>query len=1305
MTDHVNSEVAALQQSEDDYRLLFESMLNGLAYCRMLYDEDGKSVDFIYLDVNEAFKSQTGLNNVVGKKVSEVIPGILDADPQLIETYGRVAMSGIPERFEGYLESLQMWFSVSVYCPKHEHFVALFDVITERKMTEMALLESQQRLRFHVDNSPMAIVEWDSDFIVTRWAGESERIFGWTQAETIGKPIMDLQMIFEEDIPVVQETMRKLSNTNSKYVVSTNRNYTKDRKIITCEWYNTVLNDSQGKLVSVLSQVLDISARKQAEDALVQSESILKASQILAKVGGWEWDVALQAMTWTEETYRIHDIEPSSITPGSAAHIEKSLSCYHPEYRKLIHDAFMRCIEQGESYDLECRFTSVTGRKLWIRTTAQPEYHGNHVVKVIGNIMDITERKNLEDELTRQADFTLRVFNSLDSNMAVIDSNGVILSVNEAWSNFAKNNLGTDASKWGIGANYFVTYDRKYGDVEQAEEAFDGVRKVQSGQLPSFSLEYPCHGSGNEQRWFVLHALPLLGKDGSVLLSHLNITERKLAQDALKEAEWKFRALFENGPIGVAYHRMIYDDTGKAVDYFFIDANQNYITLTGVDPRGKTVTQAFPGIENDPFDWIGTFDKVARTGETMHFEQYLQLNDRWYDVVSYQYKPGHFVASFAEISERKKAEERLQYKQDMLARTERITHTGSWELDVATGAVTWSDELFRITQLNPADGTPSVEDQSRIYNPEDMKNLLRVIEMAVSDGTPYEIESRIIRPNGETRICRARGFAERGAVGKVMRLFGSFQDITERRQAEECLEKVKNLLSEGQKIAHMGTFEYVADTQALVWSEEEFRIYGLNPEEPPPTYDFMLANCIHPDDAARLQQAFSAALQNGSVYEIVHRIVRPDGSLRWLHNIANPYFNQNNKLVRYVGVTLDITERKQAEEEKQALEQQLQQAQKLESLGVLAGGIAHDFNNILAIIMGYCGLTKMDYETAEKNIPEMEKAVERAAALCRQMLAYAGKAPFEITQVDMCMVVTEMSKMLQSTIAQNVVIKPELAADVPCILGDASQLRQVLMNLIINAAEAIGDAQGEVRVTLSKKVLNKYGTEKDYLGKLISHGCYVCLDVTDTGCGMSDETYNRLFEPFYTTKFHGRGLGMSAMLGIINTHHGALQLSSELGKGTTFKIYLPVQISDCAGEDSPLQVASVPWQGSGTILLVEDEVQVLQIARTMLEALGFTVIEASNGKEGLELFQKNAADINLVITDMGMPVMDGYQLFRELKTLKSDLPIIISSGFGDSVVESRIASEDIAGSISKPYSFDRLRDVLKSVTEGIQNQT
>jgi signal transduction histidine kinase/CheY-like chemotaxis protein len=414
--------------------------------------------------------------------------------------------------------------------------------------------------------------------------------------------------------------------------------------------------------------------------------------------------------------------------------------------------------------------------------------------------------------------------------------------------------------------------------------------------------------------------------------------------------------------------------------------------------------------------------------------------------------------------------------------------------------------------------------------------------------------------------------------------------------------------------------------------------------------------------------------------------------------------NINNSTLLF-SIIQDITSRKRAEAEKQELEQQLQHTQKLESLGVLSGGIAHDFNNILAIIKGNCSLATMDSENTENYINEIDKASDRAAALCRQMLAYAGKAQLTMTQVNMWMIVDEMATMLKSTLPPNAVIKPDLSTNITFINADASQLRQIVMNLIINASEAIGNKQGEIRILLANSTVSAGQSEKDYNGKAILPGKYVLLEVTDNGCGMDEETKLRIFEPFYTTKFTGRGLGMSAVLGIIKSHGGALQLFSQLGQGTTFKVYLPVPVKDSTGDENQNQsVPSTLLKGSGTILLVEDEDQVRLIAKALLKHFGFTVLEAVNGKEALELYKRNTTNITLVMTDMGMPIMDGYELFYELKKLNPELPIIVSSGYGDAEVGSRLGTDNIAGIISKPYGPDQLRDVLKSVVEGTHRE-
>ncbi len=264
-------------------------------------------------------------------------------------------------------------------------------------------------------------------------------------------------------------------------------------------------------------------------------------------------------------------------------------------------------------------------------------------------------------------------------------------------------------------------------------------------------------------------------------------------------------------------------------------------------------------------------------------------------------------------------------------------------------------------------------------------------------------------------------------------------------------------------------------------------------------------------------------------------------------------------LKRRIRTHLEI---RQAEKDKQALDQQFQQAQKLESLGILAGGIAHDFNNILTIIIGHCYMITMEPDNALDQVLPIQKAAERAADLCRQMLAYAGKALIAKVEISMTTLVEEMIHMLKTTTQKNVVIKPDLSADVPPINGDASQLRQIVKNLIINSSEAIGEEQGEVTVSLKSIAVRPGHSDRDHLGKVIPHGWYACLEVTDNGCGMDEETKSRIFEPFYTTKFAGRGLGMSATLGIITAHNGSLQLTSHQGQGTTIKVLLPILTSE-----------------------------------------------------------------------------------------------------------------------------------------------
>jgi PAS domain S-box-containing protein len=519
-------------------------------------------------------------------------------------------------------------------------------------------------------------------------------------------------------------------------------------------------------------------------------------------------------------------------------------------------------------------------------------------------------------------------------------------------------------------------------------------------------------------------------------------------------------------------------------------------------------------------------------------------------------------------------------------------------------------------------------------------------------------------------------------------------DITLRKQNQEAVLREKALLR--TLIDSVSDLIYFKDSDGfyLGCNKASEAFVGLSEAEQIGKTDFDL---INPELAEACRRNDRFVMESGTVVTSEEWVTYPDGRKVFLDTRKAPILGDDGHAIGIVGISRDITERKRLEEERQELEQHFQQSQKLESLGVLAAGIAHNFNNLLSIITGNCYLVKLRPEMAADHITPIEKAAGRAADLCEQMLIYAGKPSLVKTQINLAELVCSMLTMLQSTISQNSVISHDISDDIPWVHGDAAQLRQVVLNLVINSSEAIGEAQGEIDVSLAVNEVIEGEVRLDYLGKPIPSGRYVCLGVSDNGCGMDDDVRKRIFEPFYTTKFTGRGLGMSAVLGIISAHKGALQLHSLPEYGTSVNVYLPVQAEDCMKPEKTTDAGVAHWKGSGTILMVEDEKLIQVVAQEMLTELGFTIIEAANGKQALELYQRHAAEIRLVVSDIGMPVMDGYELFRELKKLNPELPIVISSGFGEATITSRIDRNEIAGFINKPYNFVRMQEVLKGV--------
>lgn len=385
----------------------------------------------------------------------------------------------------------------------------------------------------------------------------------------------------------------------------------------------------------------------------------------------------------------------------------------------------------------------------------------------------------------------------------------------------------------------------------------------------------------------------------------------------------------------------------------------------------------------------------------------------------------------------------------------------------------------------------------------------------------------------------------------------------------------------------------------------------------------------------------------------------------------------------------DITAVKRSEEERRDLEAQIQYAQKLESLGVLAGGIAHDFNNILQIVLGNVNLIQKlipEHSPSRPFVDNIRRSVDRASSLTRQMLAYSGKRSVALQTLDIGDVVREFIPLIQSSVSKKITLQVNLIDDLPQIEADATQIQQVVMNLLLNASESLNEEHGGV-VAVSTMVLH---CTKDYLSRSRAlfdapEGDYVCLEVKDNGCGMSDEVKEKLFDPFFTTKFTGRGLGMSAVLGIMKAHKGALILDSFPGKGTDIRVLFPAL--PCGQTVFPEEAGGRPEipRIRHTVLFVDDEADVLEIGTIMLRQLGYTVITANNGLDAVEIFNTCCGDVDCVLLDLSMPRMDGVQTLQELRRIQPDIPVILASGYAEEDIEARFDGQNVNAFLQKPY--------------------
>jgi PAS domain S-box-containing protein len=396
----------------------------------------------------------------------------------------------------------------------------------------------------------------------------------------------------------------------------------------------------------------------------------------------------------------------------------------------------------------------------------------------------------------------------------------------------------------------------------------------------------------------------------------------------------------------------------------------------------------------------------------------------------------------------------------------------------------------------------------------------------------------------------------------------------------------------------------------------------------------------------------------------------------------------------------EMEERRHAEDERRKLEAQVRHTQRLESIGVLAGGIAHEFNNLLTSITGYASLAAMDMapgSPASRHIERVLAASKSAADLTRQILAYAGRSQFLLEPLDLSKIVETTERLLESTLSRKAAIKLGLQPELPRIEADGGQIRQVIMNLAGNASDALGDQAGEIRI--STGLVWAEGNELPSLktGRIMPAGLYVWLEIADTGEGMDRATLDRIFDPFFSTRFTGRGLGLAAVLGIVRAHRGSITVTSEPGKGSTFRVYFPALDEETHDETAAVTPASVESSVTGGVLVVDDEEPIRDLARTVLESAGYRVLVAGNGDEALAVFQKHASEIHAVLLDVVMPGSDAAEVLEQIQTMQPATRVLVCSGYNDDEAEGRLGGRRPSGFLKKPYDPAGLVERLRAL--------
>jgi two-component system, cell cycle sensor histidine kinase and response regulator CckA len=1134
--------------------------------------------------------------------------------------------------------------------------------LTEHKRCEDALFQ----LASILESSNDAIIQETPEGMITGWNKGAERIYGYTAEEVIGHPVTMLMPPEQHNrFRDILARIRQGEHLKDYESVRTR----KDGQRIDLSITVSPVRNARGEVVAIVVIARNITERKQTGKLIRESEENFQA---LVK--------ATTQAVWSEgENARSKSFNDwwLNLTGQNLAELEgwQWLDALHPDDREDAKTAWSYALEHKTLFDVEYRVRNRNGENRYFAVRGVPVFNQDGSFRQwFGTFTDISERKIAEENLRKSEKRYRLLFEDNPSLMIIYDFDTLqFLDVNEA-----------TCLHYGYTREEFLSL--KLTDIGSPDDLKAIVNKVTTAPKALTNYGEWQHRKKDGSTIFVettSHKLNIEGENSRIVLIN-DVTERKKAEEDLRESEGIFRLFVENVPAAAA----------------MFDRNMNYLAVSQRWMQdfnlqgniiGRSHYEIFPEI---PEFWRQIHQRCLAGAVEKCDEDRFVRQDGSVNWLKWEVRPwlnaagaiGGLIFFSEDITERKKAEDlTAQLLVQVKSQSQRLNNIidnvpgNVWEIwfepDASAQHVDFtSDYIETMTGYSTQEWLAEPNFWLKIIHPEDKQRIKRILARGRSHGTGGTFEFRWIARDGRIVWVEAHTVIITNDEGKPIGLRGVAMDITERKRAEQEHKKSEERYREVVENAH--DMIYVRDLEGnyISINQASERITGYPREE---LLKMNFLQMVAPEylEQARRMSARKLAGEEAKAYDL--EMVAKDGR-RIAVEVNTRVMFQDGIAVGIQGIARDVTERKH-------LEAQLRQSQKMEAVGQLAGGIAHDFNNLLTAITGYSELTMRTLQSADplcQNLEEIKRAGDRAAALTRQLLAFSRKQVLQPKVLNLNTVVADLEKMLRRLIGENIDLKTGLGSELWRIKADPGQIEQVIVNLAVNARDAM--IRGGKLTIQTRNVL----LEEDYATHQLTiiPGAYVMLTISDTGMGMDATTQARIFEPFFTTKEAGRGtgLGLSTVYGIIEQSGGAIRVYSEIGQGTTFKIYLP-RVEEAQMPEQAIKNTETP-KGAETILLIEDEELVRNLTRKVLESHNYKVLEAPDGGAALLVSDIHTGSIDLLLTDVIMPGISGPEAAARLKRLRPKMKVLYMSGYMDNTIVQQGVVEDGVNLIRKPFS-------------------